>query len=314
VRFGDFEIHLLVEGGWQPDGGAIFGVVPKVLWERRQPADERNLIPSACIGAVIRSGGRTIVCETGIGTKLDAKRARAYGLWEPEGLLSGLQSLGIRPEEVDLVLTTHLHWDHAGGFTRRRADGSYQVTFPNAKHYVQRSEWDFALKPDPRSKAAYLEEDLLPVADAGLVELIDGDAEIVSGISVRKTGGHSPGHQLVIVRGGQGEFACVLCGDLIGLRPHLRLPWIPAADLDVLKTIEEKTRLLDEASRNRWLLLLGHDVEHPAGYVDDAGEWFLHPELDAEAQEARKRWPQASASATASAPRQAPPVEGSRRG
>lgn len=307
MRFGDFEIHLLVEGGWQPDGGAIFGVVPKVLWERRQPADERNLIPSACIGAVVRAHGKTIVCETGIGTKLDAKRARAYGVWEPEGLLTGLQTLGVRPEEVDLVVTTHLHWDHAGGFTRRQPDGRYQVTFPRAKHVVQRQEWDFALKPDPRSKAAYLEEDLQPVADAGLVEFVEGDAEIAPGLEVRKTGGHSPGHQLIFVRAGEGELACVLCGDLIGLRPHLRLPWIPAADLDVLRTIEEKSRLLDEASRNRWLLLLGHDVEHPAGYVDDAGEWFVQPELDAEARDARRRW-------SASGPGQAAPVEGEGRG
>ncbi|MGH7911833.1 MAG: MBL fold metallo-hydrolase, partial [Candidatus Dormibacteraceae bacterium] len=284
-------IHLLLAGGWQPDGGSFFGVVPKVLWERRQPADDRNLIPSACVGAVIRSGGRTIVCETGIGTKLDAKRARAYGVWEPEGLLQGLKTLGVRSDEVDVVVTTHLHWDHAGGFTRRTANGSYEITFPHARHVVQRAEWEFALHPDPRSRAAYLEEDLLPVAEAGLLEFVDGDAEIVPGLSVRRTGGHSPGHQLIMARAASGDLACVLCGDLIGMRPHLRLPWIPAADLDVLRTIEEKARLLEEASRNRWLLLLGHEVEQPAGYLDGEGGWTVEPELDAEAEAARQCWP-----------------------
>lgn len=279
MRLGDFEIHLLVAGGWHPDGGTMFGVVPKTLWQRQRPADEDNLIRAACVGAVIRHHGRVIVCETGIGTKLDEKQARNFRVWEPDGLLDSLRRLGVRPEEVDVVVTTHLHWDHAGGFTRRSPGGRLQLTFPRARHVVQRDEWDFALHPDPRSRAGYMEDDLLPVAEAGGLEFVEGEAEVLPGLVVRQTGGHTPGHQLVVFRASD-DLACVVTGDLLGLRPHVRPAWVSSADLDVLRTMEEKTRLLEEASRHRWLLVLGHEVDGPAGYVDAEGRWAPEPELN----------------------------------
>jgi hypothetical protein len=234
VRLGDFEVHVMTAGGWRADGGSFFGVVPKVLWQKERPADQDNLIRCACVAVVIRHRGRVIVCETGIGTKLDEKLARRHRVWEPDGLLASL---------------------------------------------ARREEWDFALAPDPRSRAAYFEEDLVPVADAGLLELVDGEAEVVPGLLVRKTGGHTPGHQLVIVRHSD-ELSCAVTGDLVAQRPHLRLPWIPAADLDVLRSIEEKAKLLEEASSHRWLLVLGHETEHPAGYLEPGGGWAPEPELD----------------------------------
>jgi glyoxylase-like metal-dependent hydrolase (beta-lactamase superfamily II) len=279
MRLGDFEIHLLVAGGWHPDGGTLFGVVPKAVWQRRQPADERNLVRAACVGAVIRHGGRTIVCETGMGTKLTEKQARQFDVWEPDGMLGSLRRLGVRPEEVDLVLTTHLHWDHAGGFTRRGPAGRVELTFPRARHVVQRAEWAHATHPDPRSRAAYIDDDLLPVAEAGLLELVDGEAEVVPGVVLRQTGGHTPGHQMIVVRASE-DLACAMTGDLVALRPNLRIPWVASADLDVLRTIEEKTRLLEEASAHRWLLVLGHEVDQPAGYVDAEGGWEPEPVLN----------------------------------
>jgi glyoxylase-like metal-dependent hydrolase (beta-lactamase superfamily II) len=279
MRLGDFEIHLAVAGGWHPDAGTLFGVVPKAVWQRQRRADGDNLLRAACVAAVVRHRGRVIVCETGIGTKLGEKQARQYRVWEPDGLLASLRRLGVRPEEVDVVVTTHLHWDHAGGLTRRAADGTVQLTFPRARHVVQRAEWDFALHPDPRSRAGYVEDDLLPVAEAGLLEVVDGEAEILPGLVVRRTGGHTPGHQLVLVRASE-DLACVVAGDLLGLRQHLRVPWVPSADLDVLRSIEEKTRLLEEATRHRWLLLLGHEVEGPAGYVDRERGWVPEPALN----------------------------------
>lgn len=278
MRLGDFEIHLLVAGGWHGDGGATFGVVPKVLWERQKPADERNLIRSACVAVVVRHRGRIIVCETGIGSKLDEKRARQMGVWEPEALLAALRRLGVRPEEVDLVTSTHLHWDHAGGFTRRSPAGALELTFPNATHLVQKAEWDFALHPDPRSRAGYYDDDLLPVAEAGRVEFVEGEVEPVPGMVLRQTGGHTPGHQLVIFRASE-DLSCVLTGDLVGMRPHLRVPWIPAADLDVLRTVEEKARLLEEAAAHRWLLVLAHEPDQPAGYLGPDGAWTPEPAL-----------------------------------
>jgi len=177
------------------------------------------------------------------------------------------------------VMTSHLHWDHAGGLTRRAVDGRLELTFPRARHVVQRAEWDFALHPDPRSRAGYMEEDLLPIAESGLIEFVEGEAEIVPGLWVRQTGGHTPGHQLVVFRASE-DLACVMTGDLVGLQQHLRVPWVPSADLDVLRTIEEKTRLLEEASSHRWLLVLGHEIEQPAGYVASSGEWTPEPELN----------------------------------
>jgi glyoxylase-like metal-dependent hydrolase (beta-lactamase superfamily II) len=277
MHLGDFELHLLVASRMRFDGGLVFGVVPKVVWERYRPADDRNLVEMACVGMVVRHNGRVIVCETGIGTKLDEKRARQVELREPDGALTALRRLGIRPEEVDVVLSTHLHWDHAGGFTRLSPGGQVEVTFPKAKHFVQRREWDFALNSDPRSKAAYLAEDFVPVADAGLVEFVDGDAEILPGVELRFTGGHTPGNQVVIFRA--GELAAAMTGDLIGLTPHLRRAWNSGGDLDVVRALEAKGRLLDEAAEHRLLLVLGHEAGQAAGYVSPSGEWEPEPRL-----------------------------------
>ena len=271
VRMGDFELHLLVASRMKFDGGLVFGVVPKVVWQRYKPADENNLVELACVGAVVRKDGRTIVCETGFGAKLDEKRAAQVALREPEGVLSALRRLGIRPDEVDVVLSTHLHWDHAGGFTRRSATGAVEPTFPRAKHFIQRTEWDFALDPDPRSRAAYLADDFVPVADAGLVEFVDGDAEVLPGVELRLTGGHTPGNQVVIFR--SGDVAAAFTGDLISVPPLLRKAWNSGGDLDVVRSLQEKGRLVDEAAARRWLLLLGHEAEHPAGHVGPGGEW-----------------------------------------
>jgi glyoxylase-like metal-dependent hydrolase (beta-lactamase superfamily II) len=280
MHLGDFELHLLVASRMKFDGGLVFGVVPKVVWERLKPADGSNLVEMACVGMIARKDGRVIVCETGIGAKLDSKRARQVDLREPEGVLTALRRLGIRPDEVDVVVSTHLHWDHAGGFTRRSEGGKVEVTFPKAKHFIQRSEWDFALDCDPRSKAAYLADDFVPVADAGLVEFVDGEAEVLPGLELRLTGGHTPGNQVVILR--SGDLSAAMTGDLVGVRPHLRRAWNSGGDLDVVRALEEKARLLEEAAAHRWLLVLGHETDQPAGYLSAEGEWTPETRLELE--------------------------------
>lgn len=277
MNLGDFELHILVAARMKFDGGLVFGVVPKVVWERYKPADGNNLVEMACVGMIVRKDGRTILCETGIGTKLDSKRAAQVALREPEGALIALKKLGIRPEEVDVVLSTHLHWDHAGGFTRRSEGGRVAVTFPRAKHFIQRTEWDFALDCDPRSRAAYLADDFVPVADAGLVEFVEGDAEVLPGVELRLTGGHTPGNQVVLFRA--GAMAAAMTGDLVGTRPHLRRAWNSGGDLDVVRALAEKARLLEEAAERRWLLVLGHETDQPAGYLNAGGAWEPEPEL-----------------------------------
>src|SRR5439155_15619681 len=221
VQLGDLELHLLVTDHWKADGGLMFGVVPKVLWEKHKPPDANNMIDCACVGLIARVNGRVIVCETGIGTKLSEKRARQVALREPEGLLHSLRRVGIRPEEVDAVITTHLHWDHAGGLTRRDAQGGLELTFKRARHFIQRTEWDFALHPDVRRASGYVSDDFTPLADGNKeVEFLSGVAEVMWGLHVRHVGGHTPGSQVLVLR--TGELACAVTGDLVCQTPHLR--------------------------------------------------------------------------------------------
>jgi glyoxylase-like metal-dependent hydrolase (beta-lactamase superfamily II) len=278
VQLGDLELYLLVSDHWKADGGLLFGVVPKILWEKQKSADANNMVDCACVCLIARKNGRVIVCETGIGSKLSEKRARQVAHREPEGLLRALQRLSIRPEEVDAVIPTHLHWDHAGGLTRRNESGGLELTFKNARHFVQRSEWDFALRPDIRSQSAYITDDFTPLADGNkAVEFLDGDAEVLPGVHVRLVAGHTPGSQVIILR--SGELSCAVTGDLVGQKPHLKVPWNMAADLDPLRVFEEKARLLDEAEKHRWLLVLSHETDQPAGYLEESGVWQPEPRL-----------------------------------
>ena len=278
MHLGDLELHLLVTDRWKADGGLMFGVVPKVLWEKQKPPDVSNMIDCACVCLIARKNGRVIICETGIGSKLSEKRALQVALREPEGMMHALRRLGIRPEEVDAVVTTHLHWDHAGGLTRRDEYGELELTFKNARHFIQRSEWDFALRPDVRSKPSYITDDFTPLADGNdLVEFLDGDAEVLPGVQIRHVGGHTPGSQVLILR--SGELACAVTGDLVCQTPHLRVPWNMAADIEPLRVFEQKARLLDEAEKHRWLVVLSHETDQPAGYLEDGGRWRPEPRL-----------------------------------
>ena len=275
---GDVELHLLIADRWKADGGLMFGVVPKVLWEKQKPADGNNMIDCACVCLIARLNGRVIVCETGIGNKLSEKRAQQVMLREPESLLHHLQRLGIRPEEVDLVVTTHLHWDHAGGLTRRNAEGEVELTFKRARHFIQRSEWDFALQPDVRSRPSYMADDFTPLADGNdMVEFLDGDAEVLPGVHLRHVGGHTPGSQVLVLQ--SGDVACAVTGDLVCQTPNLRVPWNMAADIEPLRVLQQKAKLFEEAERHRWLLVLSHEVDQPAGYLEEGGRWRPEPRL-----------------------------------
>ena len=275
---GDLELHLLLADRWKADGGLMFGVVPKVLWSKQKPADGNNMVDVACVCLIARLNGRVVVCETGIGNKLSEKRALQVGLREPESLLHHLKRLGIRPDEVDAVVTTHLHWDHAGGLTRRNREGEVELTFKNARHFIQKTEWDFALHPDVRSRPSYIPDDFTPLLDGNkLVEFLDGDAEVLPGVHVRHVGGHTPGSQVLILR--SGELACAVTGDLVCQTPNLRVPWNMAADIEPLRVFEQKARLLEEAEKHRWLLVLSHDEDQPAGYLEEGGRWRPEPRL-----------------------------------
>lgn len=270
---GDFRIHLL-EGGLQwLDGGAMFGVVPKPLWEKRLAADERNRIPLALRGVLVETPDELVVIETGLGNKESEKFHKIYGVDNevPEGaaghdrLQAAILDLGFALEDVTTVINTHLHFDHAGGNTWMDEEGQVHLTFPNARYLVQRGEWEYAHSANERTRASYLPHNYQPIADQGRWDLLEGPQEVRPGISVAPTPGHTPHHQSVVIRSGD-QAACFLA-DVIPTMNHLPLPWIMGYDVEPLVTLESKRELLYRASREDWLLISTHDAIEPWGRI-----------------------------------------------
>ena len=272
---GDLRIHALEGGTQRLDGGAMFGVVPKPLWERRIPADERNRIPLGMRCLLVETPDELVLIETGLGNKEDEKFRGIYGVdnasaeGRPDRVHDSLAAAGFRAEDVTVVVNTHLHFDHAGGNTFRDGGGEARLSFPNARYFVQRGEWEWAHRTNERTQASYLPHNYKPVMAAGRLELLEGDVEVVPGISVFRTPGHCPHHQSVLVRSG-GETACFLA-DVLPTFAHLPLPWIMGYDVEPLVTLESKRALLARATAERWLLVSNHDPETAWGYAVQDG-------------------------------------------
>lgn len=268
---GDLRIHA-IDGGLQwLDGGAMFGVVPKPLWERRIAADDRNRIPLAVRSLLVETRDELVLIETGLGNKSDQKALEIYGIdslpADPsEGadrVQAGVRAAGFSRADVTVVVNTHLHFDHAGGNTFRNAEGRLEIAFPGALYHVQRKEWEYAHSTNERTRASYLAHDFDPVQEAGRFRLLEGEVEVVPGVSVILTPGHTPHHQSVLVRSA-GETACYL-GDLIPTMAHLPLPWIMGYDVEPLVTLESKRAVLERALLEEWLLVSTHDPTTPWG-------------------------------------------------
>ena len=201
MQFGDLELVPLFDGFFRLDGGAMFGVVPKPLWERRAPADARNRIQLGLRPLLVR-GERTLLIDAGIGAKMDEKSADIYGIDRSVDLPRTLAAAGLTPEDVDLVLATHLHFDHAGGFTVRQGGGRLTPAFPRARYVIRRGEWDDAVRPHERNRASYLAENFLPLQEAGAIDFLEDDAAVMPGVRVVRTGGHTMHHQMVVIESG----------------------------------------------------------------------------------------------------------------
>lgn len=265
TRLGDFELYLLSDGTYKPDGGTMFGAIPKVLWSRLTPPDELNRIVLGLNILLIQAGRVNVLIDTGIGEKLESKWVKIYDRDCPLGLLGSLARVGLEPEEVDMVILTHLHFDHCGGNTKFGDRGKVVPTFPRAQYFIQRSEWEYALNPDLRSRVGYLPENFLPLERTGQLQLLGGDVEVLKGIRVVVTGGHTAGHQIVRIESG-GETALFL-GDLVPTVFHLKIPYITSYDLYPLDTMRVKERVLKEALQEGWLMVLGHDTQEGMGYL-----------------------------------------------
>jgi len=269
---GRIRIHALHAGVARLDGGAMFGVVPRTLWERRIAPDERNRIPLALRCLLIEGPDALVLVDTGVGNKEDDKFRDIYGVenrGDPTRLEDAVRAAGFQPDDIDLVVLTHLHFDHAGGGTRRREDGSVEPAFPGARYVVQRGELAFSALRNERVRASYLPLNVEPITEAGLWQLVDGPAEVTRGVRVIPTPGHTPHHQSVLVES-DGERACFLA-DLCPTTAHIPLPWIMGYDLEPLVTLESKRELWRRACDEDWLLIFEHDPHVAWGRLDPQG-------------------------------------------
>ena len=258
---GKAKLTMVNGGDFRLDGGAMHGVVPKTIWSRLVSCDADNRCTYSTNCLLVEIGGKRVLVETGNGDKFPAKEKDIYGIDHDRSIQSALAELGVEPRSIDVVVMSHLHFDHAGGTTRKTASGGLEPVFARARHVVQRKELEAARHPHERNRASYLAENIEPLIAEGIVEVVDGEAEVVPGVRVLPTPGHTPGHQSVLIDGGDGERALFL-GDVVPTSVHVRLPFIMGYDLDVEGTLASKKRLLRRALEEKWLVLFGHDRQH----------------------------------------------------
>ena len=263
MKLGDLEFHIIDAGRFALDGGAMFGVIPKPMWEKKAPADSRNRIAMAMNSLLVYAGGKRILIETGAGDKHNDKFRDIYALEGPT-LVEGLRHYGHHPDDIDIVVNTHLHFDHCGGNTRIVND-KVVPTFRNARYVVQRGEFEHARNPTERDRASYFPDNFLPLEAAGKLSLIGDDRVIAPGVELIRTPGHNADMMCVRLHGG-GKVA-FLFDDLIPMTPHLSLPWIMGYDLYPLQTLENKKKWIPQVVQGEWLALFVHDPHVPAAYL-----------------------------------------------
>ncbi len=261
---GGLELVTLSDGFIHLDGGAMFGTVPRTLWQKRLPPDDANRIPLGMRPLIVR-GEQTLLIDAGCGDKMDAKNAAIYGLDRRYHLDHSLAEAGLTPDDIDIVLASHLHFDHVGGFTARAQDGAIVPRFPRARYVAHRGEWHDATHPHERNRASYLQENFVPLQDAGVLTLVDEDAEIMPGVRFRHSGGHTPHHQVVMIESG-GKTA-VFTADMYPTTAHIPDPWIMGYDLHPMDTLAFKRAFAKEAVAQEYLLFFEHEPSLAAGYL-----------------------------------------------
>ena len=276
TTLGDFELTVVSDGTYLLDGGAFFGVIPKTMWSKKVTPDEQNRLDVGLNSLLVRTGDKNILIETGIGNKLPEKLVQIYK--QPAKLLDNLHAAGLAPEDIDIVINTHLHFDHCGWNTVRH-DGTIVPTFPRAKYYAPEGEWEYARHPSERDAISYISDNYDPLVQSGQMTLLKGGEEIVPGISVKTFPGHTAHMQAVIIESA-GHTACYI-SDLIPTAAHIAITWGMSFDLYPLQTIESRKKYYAQAIPEKWLTVFTHDDKTPWGYVehDERGRLALKPLL-----------------------------------
>lgn len=265
LKVGRYQVFGFREGTFAIDGGAMFGVVPKIIWQKLYAADPSNRISLGLNSLLIDTGKTRVLIETGAGANLPPVLVRNYAIHREPGMDTALESLGALREDIDYVINTHLHFDHCGGNTRRISGGSFEPAFPRARYVVQRTELENARRPVSRDKPSYLEQTFACLEARGRIQTVEGETEIVPGIRVLPTPGHTAGHQCVLIQS-QGE-SLLFLGDLVPTFGHLGLSYIMSFDLLPMDTYETKRRMLDSAVDSKWIVSTSHDPKTFFGRV-----------------------------------------------
>ncbi len=265
MKLGDWKFRAFHDGRFKLDGGAMFGVVPKIFWERKHPADEMNRIDLDLRCLLVEHGERRILVDTGMGDRWSEKQLGIFGLERrPNQLVAELAEAGITRESITDVVLTHLHFDHCGG-TLREDEGQLLPIFSNARHWVQKRHWEWAAAPSERDRASFRAEDFQALAEHGQLQLIDGANEIIPGVRVTPVSGHTPGQQIVEFHTGNGVLAFV--ADLLPFLSQVHVPWIMGFDLNPLLTVTEKKQFLTRAVEDRYILVFEHDHVNEAATI-----------------------------------------------
>lgn len=276
LTIGHFQIYGLRDGFFSLDGGAMFGVIPKTLWEKKYPADELNRIRLGLNSLLIRTEEINVLVDTGIGTHPDSKFNDMYSLELKPGLVDALKDIGLEREDIDYVINTHLHFDHCGGNTFIDSGGEIVPTFPHADYIVQKGEWESTFNPTPRDKSSYLTKYFRPIKEHNQLHLVEGDTQIIEGIEVLLTPGHTAFHQCVKIEF-EGQVVFFL-GDMVPTSAHAGLPYVMSYDLFPLTTIKNKEKFYKLAIEGNWTMAFNHDPEFFFGKIEKRdGKYTFNP-------------------------------------